>query len=187
MSRELMDQIAEDLRDDEVRIAYGEELAKIDFALALTKARKELNLTQQQLAEQLGVSQAYVARLESGLANPTVGKMGSIFASLWKRPSISPVSLVQKQEQVASLPNGPVVHSTNTGRRARIYSFDVHMDNVTDRLFDLETTYGAGSWPEGIPVVIATGENTEVGFMKSGRRPESRFPKREKAMAMAAD
>ncbi len=121
MSKELMDQIAEDLGDDEVRTAYGEELAKIDFALALTKARKELNLTQQQLAEQLGVSQAYVARLESGLANPTVGKMGSIFASLWKRPSISPVSLVQQQEQVAGLPSGPDGHPTTTGRKGQAF------------------------------------------------------------------
>ena len=105
MSEEVMEQITKDMADDEVRMAYGEELAKMDFALALTKARKESDLTQQQLAERLGVSQAYIARLESGLANPTIGKAGSIFACLWKRPSISMAKLVQQQERVASITN----------------------------------------------------------------------------------
>ena len=104
MSEELMEQIAEDLRDNEVRMSYGEGLAKMDFALALTKARKESDLTQQQLAEQSGVSQAYIARLESGLANPTIGKAGSIFACLWKRPSIDAGELVQPRPRMASTP-----------------------------------------------------------------------------------
>ena len=117
MSEELMEQIAEDLRDDEVRMSYGEELAKMDLALALTKARKESELTQHQLAEQLGVSQAYIARLESGQANPTIGKAGSIFACLWKRPSINTVEIAQPREQVADKPNQLAKNQETTIRR----------------------------------------------------------------------
>ena len=107
MSEEVMEQITKDMADDEVRMAYGEEVAKMDFALALTKARKESDLTQQQLAERLGVSQAYIARLESGLANPTIGKAGSIFACLWRRLSVNTVEITHSREQAASKPNQP--------------------------------------------------------------------------------
>ena len=74
---------------------YGEELAKLDFELALIMARKEQSLTQQQLADLLGVSQAYIARLESGSANLTLGKAGRILASLWRRLLFDPGHLVK--------------------------------------------------------------------------------------------
>ena len=61
MAKDVLNEIAEGLNDDEVRMEYGEELAKLDFALALIRARKEQSLTQQQLADLLGVSQAYIA------------------------------------------------------------------------------------------------------------------------------
>ena len=94
MAKDVLNEIAEGLNDDEVRMEYGEELAKLDFALALIRARKEQSLTQQQLAV-LGVSQAYIARLESGSANPTLGKAGRILASLWRRLLLDPGHLVK--------------------------------------------------------------------------------------------
>jgi transcriptional regulator with XRE-family HTH domain len=95
LAKDVLNEIAEGLNDDEVRMEYGEELAKLDFALALIRARKEQSLTQQQLADLLGVSQAYIARLESGSANPTLGKAGRILASLWRRPLLNPGHLVE--------------------------------------------------------------------------------------------
>jgi len=95
LAKGVLNEIAEGLNDDEVRMEYGEELAKVNFALALIKARKEQHLTQQQLAGLLGVSQAYIARLESGSANPTLGKAGRILASLWRRPLLDPGHLVE--------------------------------------------------------------------------------------------
>ena len=83
MSRDFIEQLAEELQEDEERMEYGEAAAKVGFAIALTFARQERNMTQQQLADLLGVSKAYVVRLESGEANPTVGKAGRIFAALW--------------------------------------------------------------------------------------------------------
>lgn len=75
------DDLLERLRDPEYAKLYGAEDAKLDFAMTLTKARKILNLTQKGLADKLGFSQPYVAKLESGEANPTLGRIGSLLAS----------------------------------------------------------------------------------------------------------
>ena len=161
MSEEVLGQIAEDLGDNEVRLAYGEELAKLDFALALAKARKESDLTQQQLAEQLGVSQAYVARLESGLANPTVGKVGSIFASLWKRPSISLDSLVRQKEQIASLPNGLSVTQLPRGERPGLL-----------RLMRMWTMRPISCWTLILRTETGLGRKTFGQYLRQVKTPE---------------
>ena len=87
--------LAEELQEDEERMEYGEAAAKVGFAIALTFARQERNMTQQQLADLLGVSKAYVVRLESGEANPTIGKAGRIFAALWLTPIDQPFPLLK--------------------------------------------------------------------------------------------
>ena len=46
------------------RAIYKEESAKMELWLQLVEARQAAGLTQQQLAEKLGVSQAQVARME---------------------------------------------------------------------------------------------------------------------------
>jgi transcriptional regulator with XRE-family HTH domain len=51
-----------------------------DSAFLLRDARRRAGLTQADLAERLGVSQAAVARLESARANPTVDTLD---AALW--------------------------------------------------------------------------------------------------------
>ena len=77
------------LQDDETRVEYGTTTLKYNFAFALTEARKLQNLTQIALARIAGVSQAYIARLESGEANPTIGRVGAILASIWTKPQIT--------------------------------------------------------------------------------------------------
>ncbi len=76
------DDLLERLKDSEYAKLYGEENAKVDFAITLTKARKSLNLTQRILAEKLGISQPYVAKLEGGEANPTLGTIGRLLAAI---------------------------------------------------------------------------------------------------------
>jgi transcriptional regulator with XRE-family HTH domain len=53
--------------------AVGEEIRR---------ARRELELTQRDLAERLGSSQAYVANVEAGRENLTLGKLAQIAAAL---------------------------------------------------------------------------------------------------------
>ncbi len=92
--RDAIEAIAERLQDNEYRMEYG-EAAKIDFAIALTFARQERGMTQQEMADLLGVSKAYVVRLESGDGNPSIAKAGRIFAALWLKPIDKPFPLLE--------------------------------------------------------------------------------------------
>ncbi len=82
MTRTFKDDLAQNLRDLEFAKGFGAARAKSNFAITLAEARRQLNLTQQQLAARLGVSQAYIAKLEGGEANPTLGTIGSLLAIL---------------------------------------------------------------------------------------------------------
>ena len=93
--REAIEGIAERLGDDKYRMEYGEAAAQMGFALALTFARQERGLSQQDLADLLGVSKKYVARLENGDANPSIAKAGRIFAALWLTPIDKPFPLLK--------------------------------------------------------------------------------------------
>lgn len=52
------------LADPEYRKIYEEEAAKSELWLQLVEARQAAGLTQKQMAERIGVSQAQVARIE---------------------------------------------------------------------------------------------------------------------------
>ena len=83
-----MDMIREHIKDPEIRAEFGAEGVRTSFAFALLNARESAGMTQAELAELCGVSQAYISKLESGEANPTIGKLGFIFASMWMEPTI---------------------------------------------------------------------------------------------------
>ena len=82
MTRTFRDDLEQNLRDPEFAKMFGAARAKSNFAITLAEARRQLNLTQQQLAAELGVSQSYVAKLEGGEANPTLDRIGSLLAIL---------------------------------------------------------------------------------------------------------
>jgi len=82
MNRTPRQDLIDRLKDPEYAKLYGAEQAKVDFAITLAKARKGANLTQKGLSEKLGISQPYVAKLEGGEANPTLGTIGSLLATL---------------------------------------------------------------------------------------------------------
>ena len=88
MSTKWTDWLNDFLQDDERRLGFGAEKIKTTFALALLDARESVGMTQSELAEICGVSQAYISKLESGEANPTIGKIGSIFAAMWMKPDV---------------------------------------------------------------------------------------------------
>ncbi len=82
MSRTFRDDLEHKLQDPEFAKMFGAAQAKSSFALTLAKARAELGLTQKELATKVGVSQAYIAKLEGGEANPTLERIGSLLAVL---------------------------------------------------------------------------------------------------------
>jgi len=71
-----------ELHDPEFRRLYGTDEAKSELAIAIADARHSLGLTQEEMSRKVEVSQPYVAKLESGEANPTVGAIGGILAIL---------------------------------------------------------------------------------------------------------
>ncbi len=81
------------LKDIEYRKEFGSESAKLEMAAALVHAREVMNMTQAALAERAGTSQAYIARLERGDANPTIGNIGRLFACMWLKPRIEPTPM----------------------------------------------------------------------------------------------
>ena len=106
MSTNWTDWLNDFLQDDEMRIGFGAEGIKTSFALALLNARESVGMTQSELAEICGVSQAYISKLESGEANPTIGKIGAIFAAMWMEPTVGFEPLMPE-----SPPTGPVAET----------------------------------------------------------------------------
>jgi len=89
-----IEDIMREVRDPEFAKEYGEELAKINVAVTMAEARTEKGLTQEQLAERAGTSQPYIAKLESGYANPSIGAVAKILAVMGFRLVPSKDSLV---------------------------------------------------------------------------------------------
>lgn len=72
--------LARRLKDLDYAKLYGSEQIKADLAITLSKARHRLNMTQKQFADVLKSSQPYIAKLEGGAANPTIGTVGAMLA-----------------------------------------------------------------------------------------------------------
>jgi transcriptional regulator with XRE-family HTH domain len=73
------------LSDSEFKKEFGAELAKSEIAVALTRARFTCDVTQVDLANKLGTNQSYIAKLERGDANPTIGMIGKVLAFMGLR------------------------------------------------------------------------------------------------------
>ncbi|MBM3155388.1 MAG: helix-turn-helix transcriptional regulator [Chloroflexi bacterium] len=85
--------LTKDLQTTEFATGFGAELAKTDFAMLLVKARKAAGVTQQELAAMAGTTQSYIAKLESGEANPTISKIAELLALLGFRLAPTLVNL----------------------------------------------------------------------------------------------
>ncbi len=91
-----------ELRDPEFRKLYGAAEAKSELAVAVADARHSLGLTQDEMARKVGASQPYIAKLEGGEANPTIGVIGSILATLHLRLTMDIAPLLPRHITVGS-------------------------------------------------------------------------------------
>ena len=103
MLRYTQDKLDGLLKDDEYRSEYGATAIKSELAIMLTAARKSRNLSQRDLADLTNKSQAYIAKLESGEANPTIGHIGALLAAMSLRPRFALEPLVRAEPYRASL------------------------------------------------------------------------------------
>lgn len=114
MSTSWTDWLSESLRDPERRCGFGAEGVKTALAFALIDARESAGMTRAELAEASGVSEAYISKLESGDANPAVGKVGEIFAAMWMKPTVGFAPLMAESDK-ADAPAAPTLSTNGAG------------------------------------------------------------------------
>lgn len=64
---------------------------------AMLQGRKDNHLTQQQLADKTGITQADISRLENGEANPSLNTLKRIAEALGKKLKVEFVPIKEKQ------------------------------------------------------------------------------------------
>lgn len=129
--------ILRDLKDPEYAALYGAELTKNEFAVTLSRARLQTGITQKELAEKLSLSQPYIAKLERGDANPTLGTVGSLLAAQGFRVIMTLGSLIGEKE--APISNG-----------------NSYVDSLSEPINSSSTSL---FWPKpDAPVLVATAE-----------------------------
>ncbi|MDR2648202.1 MAG: helix-turn-helix domain-containing protein [Clostridiales bacterium] len=72
----------EELKDPKFRAAYDLLQPEGAFAQALIDAREGYRITQRQLSEKIGISQADISRIEIGDANPTIKTLQRLAAGM---------------------------------------------------------------------------------------------------------
>jgi DNA-binding XRE family transcriptional regulator len=94
------------LSDPHTREIYEEEAAKGELWLRLVEARKAAGLTQQQMAERIGVSQAQVARIEkAGYDAYTLNTLRKYVAALGEGFSLEvKIRIPQQSSESEELP-----------------------------------------------------------------------------------
>lgn len=88
------DFLAEQLEDPEIRAEYDALEPEFSIMQAMIDARKSSGLTQKQLAERTGITQADISKLENGNANPSLRTLQRLAAGMGMRVKIEfqPVS-----------------------------------------------------------------------------------------------
>ncbi len=86
----LMDEIRDELAQDrELNAAYQRELQRLRLANQIAALRRDIGLSQAQLAERIGTKQAGIARMErAGHASFTVATLAKIAAATGARLDI---------------------------------------------------------------------------------------------------
>lgn len=90
MKLEKVDDLIDKLSENpEFKEGFDAEVAQLELAVTVMKAREEANLSQAELAERIGTSQAAISRVENGTGNPSVKTLARIAQALNQSLSIS--------------------------------------------------------------------------------------------------
>ncbi len=73
------------LTDPEVQAAYDELQPEYDIIQAMIDARKSQHMTQKELSEATGITQADISRIESGTRNPSLEMVKRLAAGMGMR------------------------------------------------------------------------------------------------------
>lgn len=69
------DFLKEQLQNPEVKAEYDALQPEFDIMQAIIDARKSQNLTQKELSERTGITQADISRIETGTRNPSLNML----------------------------------------------------------------------------------------------------------------
>ena len=68
----LNEMLSEEMKNDEFRKEYEEIQPELDVIRAMVDARNSVNMTQKELSERTGISQADISKIENGTRNPSL-------------------------------------------------------------------------------------------------------------------
>lgn len=89
MSNKFEDFLNEQLKDPKVKKEYDTLEAKYALIESIILARKEKNLTQKELSQLTGITQADLSKIENGNANPSQSTLLKLAKGLGKKLQIS--------------------------------------------------------------------------------------------------
>ena len=68
----LNEMLSEEMNNDEFRKEYEAIQPELDVIRAMVEARNSVNMTQKELSERTGISQADISKIENGTRNPSL-------------------------------------------------------------------------------------------------------------------
>lgn len=89
MGKNFRETLNEQLKDPNFKKEYDELEPEFAIINAIIDARKEMGLTQKQLSELTGITQADISKLENGNANPSLKTLQRLAAAMGKTIKIS--------------------------------------------------------------------------------------------------
>ena len=82
MTKDFRESLNEQLKDPEFRAEYEALEPEFQIIRAMLDGRAMLNLTQKDLAERSGITQADISRLENGNANPSIRTLKKLASAM---------------------------------------------------------------------------------------------------------
>ena len=87
----------EQMKDPAVKAAYDELIPDFDIVRAMIEARRTTGITQHQLSEKTGITQADISRLEHANGNPSLRTLKRLAAGMGMQLRISFTPINQSQ------------------------------------------------------------------------------------------
>ncbi len=97
MGRTYREFLQEKLQDPEFKREWDEMEPEFQLIKAVLKGREDQQLSQRQLSEKTGITQADISKIESGEANPTLETLKKLASGLGMNLNISFTPVIRRQ------------------------------------------------------------------------------------------
>ncbi len=85
------------LKNPEVKAEYEALAPEFDIIQALIDARKQQNITQKELSERTGITQADISRIENGTRNPSLAMLKRLAKGIGMQLKVEFIPQVEKR------------------------------------------------------------------------------------------